>query len=88
MELGSLFQYIIKEWGLWAGLSMFLIWSSNKRNDDRESKYQQTIEQYRDMLIDNQDIIHKLANSFEEMKELRDDVKEIKNSLHTIRCEK
>jgi len=58
-------------YGLFAVLFIWLLYSTNKRNEVREDKYQETISK-------NQDIIKKQAESFSS---LSGDVLEIKQIL-------
>lgn len=74
----ELFKFIFSEAGAWSGLAILLIIYTNKRNEQREVKYQDTIEK-------NQDVIGKFATAFEEMKDMKNDIKDIKSNLGNIR---
>lgn len=73
----ELFKFIFSEAGAWSALAILLIIYTNKRNEQRETKYQDTIEK-------NQEVISKLANAFEEMKDMKNDIKDIKINLVNI----
>lgn len=57
--------------GSWAVLAGWLLWTSNKRNEQREDKYQAVIEK-------NQEVIETQANAFTSISK---DVSEIKQKL-------
>lgn len=70
----ELFKFLFSESGVWAALSIMMVLYTNRRNEVRETKYQETIEK-------NQDTIAKFANAFEEMKDMKNDIKDIKHTI-------
>lgn len=72
--LELMFTTIFSEYGL-IGISFIcvLIWTM-RENKDRESKYQETIQK-------NQDIILEQAKNFDIVKEIREDVSDLKTVM-------
>lgn len=65
----------IGEFGIWAGLFIWLLLTTMKENKSREEKLYKTINE-------NQSIINKLANSLEIVKEIKEDLEDIKSGWH------
>lgn len=59
--------------GPFALLFVWLLFNTQKRNSDRETKLEQTIEK-------NQDIILQLTNKFDILEDIQKDVEYIKNN--------
>lgn len=66
----EIFKLFLQQ-GSWAMLAGWLLWTSNKRNEKREDKYQAVIEK-------NQEVIETQANAFTSISK---DVSEIKQKL-------
>lgn len=64
----------IGEFGIWAGLFIWLLLTTMKENKTREEKLYKTIDE-------NQSVINKLADSLNVVKEIKEDLEEIKSGL-------
>lgn len=64
----------IGEFGIWAGLFIWLLLTTMKENKVREEKLYKTIDE-------NQSVINKLADSLNVVKEIKEDLEEIKSGL-------
>lgn len=64
----------IGEFGIWAGLFIWLLLNTMKENKTREEKLYKTIQE-------NQSVINKLADSLNVVKEIKEDLEEIKSGL-------
>lgn len=66
-------RYAITQ-GIFAVLFIWLLFDTRKDSKERETKYQSTIDK-------NQQIINELANKFNVVEDIKEDVKEIKSKL-------
>ena len=76
-----IFTSIFSEYGvIGASFVVLLLWTM-KENKDRESKYQDTIAK-------NQEIILEQARNFDVVKEIREDVSELKVAITTAKAKR
>lgn len=57
------------EYGIFAGLFIYLFLSSQKRNTERESSYMEMIDSYSEKLENNTNVLKEVVNTLEIIKE-------------------
>lgn len=74
MDINEILKMIFNEYGLIGAVFTFLLWYVMTENSKRELRYQNTIEK-------NQDVILTQAKSFEVVKDMKEDIEDLKEVI-------